>query len=205
MAGLEVEVIYGDDQVKPTVGSSRDEMPKKHQVDFVAGIIWSTRHARGRATGDRRGHVMIGTTPGRTSFAGKLCTRCSSPRPAERRYASRRWAVMPGTRGSGRVLMARTMPRARTWSRVQALLPRVALSTRCIRARADRLPGGAPSCARRPEAVFVSTGGHGISFLRQYRKPGSRQFPCIGVYGGRISIRGEARCAASTRPVLSRT
>ncbi|TMH81201.1 MAG: hypothetical protein E6H47_15400, partial [Betaproteobacteria bacterium] len=41
MAGLDVEVIYGDDQVKPDVGKQvADEMLKKHQVDFVAGIIW---------------------------------------------------------------------------------------------------------------------------------------------------------------------
>src|SRR5882672_7794222 len=42
IAGLDVEVIYGDDQVKPDVGKQvADEMLKKHQVDFVAGIIWS--------------------------------------------------------------------------------------------------------------------------------------------------------------------
>src|SRR3979411_468522 len=40
MAGLDVEVIYGDDQVKADVGKQvADEMLKKHQVDFVAGII----------------------------------------------------------------------------------------------------------------------------------------------------------------------
>src|SRR5205809_8118843 len=42
IAGLDVEVIYGDDQVKPEVGKQvADEMLKKHQVDFVPGIIWS--------------------------------------------------------------------------------------------------------------------------------------------------------------------
>src|SRR5437899_6209796 len=42
MAGLDVEVIYGDDQVKPDVGKQvADEMPKKHQASFGAGIIWS--------------------------------------------------------------------------------------------------------------------------------------------------------------------
>src|SRR5437879_11900440 len=42
VGGLDVEVIYGDDQVKPDVGKQvADEMLKKHQVDFVAGIIWS--------------------------------------------------------------------------------------------------------------------------------------------------------------------
>src|SRR5438034_8657924 len=42
VGGLEVEVIYGDDQVKPDVGKQvADEMLKKHQVHFVSGIIWS--------------------------------------------------------------------------------------------------------------------------------------------------------------------
>ncbi|HLQ01026.1 MAG TPA: ABC transporter substrate-binding protein, partial [Burkholderiales bacterium] len=42
VGGLDVEVIYGDDQVKPDVGKQvADEMLKKHQVHFVSGIIWS--------------------------------------------------------------------------------------------------------------------------------------------------------------------
>ena len=41
VGGLEAEVIYGDDQTKPDVGVQvAEEMLKKHQVDFVAGIIW---------------------------------------------------------------------------------------------------------------------------------------------------------------------
>src|SRR5258708_34035396 len=42
VGGLETEVIYGDDQVKPDVGVQLAEgLLKKHQVDFVAGIIAS--------------------------------------------------------------------------------------------------------------------------------------------------------------------
>src|SRR5258708_21521729 len=41
MAGLDVEVVYGDDQVKADGGKQvADQRLKKHQVDFVAGIIW---------------------------------------------------------------------------------------------------------------------------------------------------------------------
>ncbi len=37
VGGLDTEVIYGDDQVKPDVGTQvADEMLKKHQVNFVA-------------------------------------------------------------------------------------------------------------------------------------------------------------------------
>src|SRR6185295_20114614 len=40
VGGLETEVIYGDDQFKPDVGKQvADEMLKKHQVNFVSGII----------------------------------------------------------------------------------------------------------------------------------------------------------------------
>src|SRR3989337_1623202 len=40
IGGLDVEVIYGDDQRKPDVGVQvAEEMLKKHQVDFVSGII----------------------------------------------------------------------------------------------------------------------------------------------------------------------
>src|SRR2546428_7338005 len=42
VGGLDVEVIYGDDQRKPDVGKQlADEMLKKHKVNFVAGVIWS--------------------------------------------------------------------------------------------------------------------------------------------------------------------
>src|SRR2546422_1350229 len=42
VGGLDVEVIYGDDQRKPDVGKQlADEMLKKHRVHFVSGIIWS--------------------------------------------------------------------------------------------------------------------------------------------------------------------
>src|SRR5918911_3925402 len=42
VGGLDVEMHYGDDQVKPDVGVQvAEEMLKKNQVDFVSGIIWS--------------------------------------------------------------------------------------------------------------------------------------------------------------------
>src|SRR3989304_806112 len=42
VGGLDTEVIYGDDQFKPDVGKQvSDEMVKRHQVNFVSGIIWS--------------------------------------------------------------------------------------------------------------------------------------------------------------------
>src|SRR3977135_1810272 len=58
IAGLDVEVIYGDDQVKPDVGKQvADEMLKKHQVDFVAGIIWTNVMLTDGPTGPHVGNI----------------------------------------------------------------------------------------------------------------------------------------------------
>src|SRR2546427_6858644 len=61
MAGLDVEMIYGDDQVKPDVGKQvADEMLKKHQVDFVAGIILSNGMVAGPPPVNHAGEVLVG-------------------------------------------------------------------------------------------------------------------------------------------------
>src|SRR5207248_1425560 len=74
IAGLDVEVIYGDDQVKPDVGKQvADEMLKKHQVDFVAGIIWSNVMLAVAPTVTDAGKFMIGTNAGPHELAGKQC------------------------------------------------------------------------------------------------------------------------------------
>ena len=42
VGGLETEVIYKDDQVKPDVGVQvAEELLKKDQVDIMSGVIWS--------------------------------------------------------------------------------------------------------------------------------------------------------------------
>src|SRR3989454_9653112 len=74
VGGLEVEVIYGDDQVKPDVGKQvADEMLKKPQVHFVAGIIWSNVMLAVAPTVTEAGTFMIGTNAGPHELAGKMC------------------------------------------------------------------------------------------------------------------------------------
>lgn len=74
MGGLDVEVIFGDDQVKPDVGKQlADEMLKKHQVNFVSGIIWSNVMLAVAPTVTSAGTFMIGTNAGPHDLAGKLC------------------------------------------------------------------------------------------------------------------------------------
>jgi len=74
VGGLDVEMIYGDDQVKPDVGKQlADEMLKKHKVNFVSGIIWSNVMLAVAPTVTSAGTFMIGTNAGPHDLAGKGC------------------------------------------------------------------------------------------------------------------------------------
>ena len=65
VGGLDVEMIYGDDQRKPDVGKQlADEMLKKHKVHFVSGIIWSNVMLAVAPTVTGAGTFMIGTNAG---------------------------------------------------------------------------------------------------------------------------------------------
>lgn len=74
VGGLDVEVIYGDDQRKPDVGRQlADEMLKKHRVHFVSGIIWSNVMLAVAPAVTGAGTFMIGTNAGPHELAGKMC------------------------------------------------------------------------------------------------------------------------------------
>jgi len=74
VGGLEAEVIYGDDQFKPDVGVQvAQEMLQKHQVDFVAGIIWSNVMMAVSPVVTGAGKVMVGTNAGPSPLAGAQC------------------------------------------------------------------------------------------------------------------------------------
>jgi branched-chain amino acid transport system substrate-binding protein len=74
VGGLPVEVIYGDDQQKPDVGKQvADEMLKRHQVNFVSGVIWSNVMLAVAPTVTGAGTFMIGTNAGPHDLAGKMC------------------------------------------------------------------------------------------------------------------------------------
>src|SRR5882672_8726043 len=75
VGGLDVEVIYGDDQVKPDVGKQvAEEMLKKHQVNFVSGVIWSNVMLAVAPTVTGAGTFMIGTNAGPHQLAGADCS-----------------------------------------------------------------------------------------------------------------------------------
>src|ERR1041385_3384530 len=74
VGGMDVEMFYGDDQQKPDVGVQvAEEMLKKNQVDFVAGIIWSNVMMAVMPVVTGSGHIMVGTNAGASPLAGAQC------------------------------------------------------------------------------------------------------------------------------------
>ena len=74
MGGKPVEVFFGDDQFKPEVGVQlAEEMLKKNQVDFMAGIIWSNVMMAVMPVVTGAGHIMVGANAGASPLAGSQC------------------------------------------------------------------------------------------------------------------------------------
>jgi len=74
IGGLDVEVIYGDDQRKPDVGRQvASKMMKKDKVHVVSGIIWSNILAAVQKMVVRNKTLMISTNAGWSKMAGKNC------------------------------------------------------------------------------------------------------------------------------------
>ncbi len=74
IGGLDVEVIYGDDQRKPDVGRQvAAKMLQKDKVDVVSGIIWSNILAAVQKMVVRDKTFMITTNAGWSHMAGKGC------------------------------------------------------------------------------------------------------------------------------------
>ena len=74
VGGLDVEMFYGDDQVKPDVGVQvAEEMLKKHQVDFVSGIIWSNVMMAVVPVVTGANKIMVGSNAGASPLAGSQC------------------------------------------------------------------------------------------------------------------------------------
>ena len=74
MNGMDVEVFYGDDQFKPEVGVQlAEEMLKKNQVDFMAGIIWSNVMMAVVPVVTGADKIMVGANAGASPLAGSAC------------------------------------------------------------------------------------------------------------------------------------
>ena len=188
MGGLDVEVIYGDDQVKPDVGKQvSDEMVKKHQVNFVSGIIWSNVMLAVAPSVTAAGTFMIGTNAGPHDLAGKLCHEL---------FFTTSWQNDQTPEAMGKYMQDAGI------NDVYLMAPNYAAGKDMLTGfkryfkgkisdevytkmgQTDYQAELSQLRAKNPKAVFVFyPGGMGIQFLKQYSEAGLRgQFPLYSVY-----------------------
>ena len=188
VGGLDVEVIYGDDQFKPDVGKQvSDEMVKKHQVHFVSGIIWSNVMLAVAPSVTAAGTFMIGTNAGPHELAGKLCNELffttswqndQTPEAMGKYMQDERINdvyIMAPNYAAGRDMLTgfKRYFKGRIVDEVYTKMGQSDYQAELSQLR-----------AKKPKAVFVFyPGGMGISFLRQYSEAGLRgQYPLYSVY-----------------------
>jgi len=188
VGGLETEIIYGDDQTKPDVGVQlAEEMLKKHQVDFVSGIIWSNVMLAVVPVVTGAGKIMVGTNAGASPLAGSQCSEL---------YFSTSWNNDQTPEAMGKFLQDSNVndlyvmaPNYQAGKDMVAGLKRyykgriveevyTKLGQQDYQAEISQLR------SKNPKAVFVFyPGGMGIQFLKQYDQAGLRgQLPLYSVY-----------------------
>jgi branched-chain amino acid transport system substrate-binding protein len=188
VGGLDVEVIYGDDQVKPDVGTQvADEMMKKHQVNFVSGIIWSNVMLAVAPRVTAAGTFMIGTNAGPNQLAGEGChelffsTSWQNDQTPEAMGKYMQDAgiqdvyLMAPNYAAGKDMLTgfKRYFKGRIVDEVYTRLGQTDYQAEISQLR-----------SKSPKAVFVFyPGGMGIQFLKQYSEAGLRgQFPLYSVY-----------------------
>ena len=188
MAGLPVEVIYGDDQFKPDVGKQvSDEMVKKHQVNFVSGIIWSNVMLAVAPSVTAAGTFMIGTNAGPHELAGKLCNELFFTTSWQNDQTPEAMGKYMTDQGLDDVyLMAPNYAAGKDMLTgfKRTFKGRVVDEVYTKMGQTDYQAELSQLRAKKPKAVMVFyPGGMGISFLRQYSEAGLRgQFPLYSVY-----------------------
>ena len=188
VGGLDVEMFYGDDQVKPDVGVQvAEEMLKKHQVDFVSGIIWSNVMMAVVPVVTGANKIMVGSNAGASPLAGSQCNEL---------YFSTSWNNDQTPEAMGKFLQDTGVndiyvlaPNYQAGKDMVAGLKRyykgriveevyTKLGQQDYQAEITQLR------SKNPKAVFAFyPGGMGIQFLRQYDQAGLRgQLPLYTVY-----------------------
>src|SRR5690349_18816558 len=188
MGGMEVEVVYGDDQFKPEVGVQlAEEMLKKYQVDFMAGIIWSNVMLAVEPVVTGAGHIMVGTNAGASSLAGSQCNEL---------YFSTSWHNDESPEALGKYLQDKGVNDLYVMApNYQAGKDMVAGLKRYYKGKVDDevftkfqqqdyQAEISQLRAKNPKAVFVFyPGGMGIQFVKQYVQAGLRdQIPLYSVF-----------------------
>jgi branched-chain amino acid transport system substrate-binding protein len=188
VGGLETELIYGDDQQKPDVGKQvSDEMVKKHQVNFVSGVIWSNVLLAVAPSVTQAGTFMIGTNAGPHQLAGEGCHELffttswqnDSTPEAMGKYMSDAGIndvyIMAPNYAAGKDMLTgfkRTF-KGRIVGEVYTTVNQPDYQAELAQLR-----------SKNPKAVMVFyPGGMGINFLKQYSEAGLRgQYPLYSVY-----------------------
>jgi branched-chain amino acid transport system substrate-binding protein len=188
VGGLETEVIYGDDQFKPDVGVQlAEEMLKKHQVDFVAGIIWSNVMMAVVPVVTGAGKIMVGSNAGASPLAGSQCNEL---------YFSASWNNDESPEAMGKYLQDKGINDLYVLApNYQAGKDMVAGLKRYYKGRIveevytkfqqqDYQAEISQLRSKSPKAVFAFyPGGMGIQFVKQYVQAGLRdQIPLYTVF-----------------------
>jgi len=188
VGGLDVEMVYGDDQVKPDVGVQvAEQMLKRDQVDIMAGIIWSNVMMAAVPVITGAGKIMVGTNAGASPLAGAQCNEL---------YFSASWNNDQSPEALGKFLQDKGVdglyvlaPNYQAGKDMVAGLKRyykrniveevyTKLGQQDYQAEITQLR------AKNPKAVFVFyPGGMGIQFIRQYVQAGLRdRIPLYSVF-----------------------
>jgi branched-chain amino acid transport system substrate-binding protein len=188
IGGLDVEVIYGDDQVKPDVGKQlADEMLKKHKVHFVSGIIWSNVMLAVAPTVTGAGTFMIGTNAGPHDLAGKLCHELFFTTSWQNDQTPEAMGKHMQDQGLNDVyLMAPNYAAGKDMLTgfKRYFKGRIVEEVYTKLGQTDYQAEISQLRAKNPKHVFVFyPGGMGIQFLKQYAQAGLRgQIPLYSVY-----------------------
>jgi branched-chain amino acid transport system substrate-binding protein len=188
MAGLDVELIYGDDQFKPDVGKQvADEMLKRDKVNFVSGVIWSNVMLAVAPTVTGAGTFMIGTNAGPHELAGELCNELFFTTSWQNDQTPEAMGKYMTEAGINDVyLMAPNYAAGKDMLTgfKRTFKGRIADEVYTRLGQTDYQAEISQLRAKKPKAVMVFyPGGMGIQFMKQYSEAGLRgQFPLYSVF-----------------------
>ena len=188
VGGLETEMFYGDDQIKPDLGVQLvQEMLQKHQVDIVSGIIWSNVLMAVAPIVIAANKPLVITNAGASPVAGASCNKL---------LISTSWNNDQTPEAMGKYMQDEGVNDVYTVSpNYQAGKDMVAGFKRFYKGRVvdevftklgqlDYQVEISQLRAKNPKAVFIFLpGGMGINFVRQYTQAGLRdKIPLYSVF-----------------------
>jgi branched-chain amino acid transport system substrate-binding protein len=188
VGGIPTEIIYGDDQTKPDLGVQLvQEMLQKHNVDIVAGVIWSNVLMAVVPIVTGAGKILVGTNAGASPMAGAQCNPL---------FITTSWNNDQTPEAMGKFMQEEGINDVYTIApNYQAGKDMVAGFKRYFKGRVvdevytklgqlDYQVEISQLRAKNPKVVFIFLpGGMGINFVRQYTQAGLRdRIPLYSVF-----------------------